>query len=141
MEIGRPDTFPLATARSTVRSVRLHVPTIVLGLLLVVWLVVQLPAFLRMGLYDPTIYDVLARRVLKGDVLYRDLFETNFPGIVWAHMAIRTQFGWSTEALRAVDLVLVGTAVVLLQGWLPRTFSAPARIGVAAVLCAFYLST
>jgi hypothetical protein len=120
---------------------RSSVLTAVLGLALALWLVVQLPAFLCMGVYDPNIYDVLARRVMKGDVLYRDLMETNFPGIVWAHLSVRTLFGWSTEALRAVDVVIVGTTVVLLLGWLPRPFSARVRIGVAAVPCAFYLST
>src|SRR5262245_31596808 len=120
MEIGRPNAFPLATARGGDRPFRFPVPTVVLGFLLAVWLVVQLPAFLCMGLCDPHIYDTLARRVLKGDVLYQDFLETNFPGIVWTHMVIRTLFGWSTEALRAVDLALVGTAIVLLLGWLPR---------------------
>jgi hypothetical protein len=141
MEFGQPDSLPPAPNRPLAHSFRFSVPTTVLGLLLVGWLVVQLPAFLCMGLYDPTVYDLLARRVMKGDVLYRDLLETNFPGMVWAHMAIRTLFGWSTAELRAVDIVLVGMTIALLLGWLPRSFPARGRLGVVAVLCAFYLST
>src|SRR5436190_19555110 len=128
MEIGLPDTLLHTARRPVVRPFRSPILTISLCLLLAGWLVVQLPAFLSMGLYDPTIYDVLARRVMKGAVLYQDLLETNFPGIVWAHMLIRTLFGWSTEALRAVDVVIVGTTVVLLQCWLPRSFSVRGRI-------------
>src|SRR5215471_2991835 len=67
-------------------------------------LAVNLPGFLCMGLdSDILMYDLCARRVLAGDVHYRDLLETNFPGIVWAHMAIRSLFGWRPEVLRAAD--------------------------------------
>src|SRR3954451_19639920 len=63
--------------------------------LLVALVAVNLPAFLCLGLdCDILMYDVCARRVLAGDVHYRDLLENNFPGIVWLHMAFRSLFGW-----------------------------------------------
>src|SRR5205823_212081 len=78
-------------------------------------LAVNLPGFVCLGLdSDILMYDLCARRVLAGDVHYRDLLETNFPGIVWAHMAIRTVFGWRPEVLRAADVVIVLASVWLL---------------------------
>src|SRR5215213_3440466 len=74
-------------------------------------LAVNLPGFLCLGLdCDILMYDLCARRVLAGDVHYRDLLENNFPGIVWLHMAVRSLFGWRSEALRAVDFTIVAAA-------------------------------
>lgn len=109
---------------------------------LVVLVLVQLPAFLCMGLdSDISMYDVVARRVMLGDVHYRDLLETNFPGIVWLHMAVRSLFGWRSEALRAVDFAAVAAAVWLLVRWLPESAPGWGRPALAAVLFAYYLST
>ena len=54
---------------------------------------------------DVTLHDMVARTILRGGVLYRDVFDTNLPGIDWSMAAIRYLFGWSYEVLRAVDLV------------------------------------
>jgi hypothetical protein len=105
-------------------------------------LAVNLPGFLCMGLdSDILMYDLCARRVLAGDVHYRDLLETNFPGIVWIHMAIRSVFGWRPEVLRAADLAIVATSIWLLTRWLPRSGPAWGRVVTATVLFAVYLST
>src|SRR5437588_9310418 len=99
---------------------------------LIVLLLVNLPAFLCMGLdSDISMYDLLARRVLLGDVHYRDLLETNFPGVVWLHMAFRALLGWRSEALRAVDLTIVALSVWLLVGWLPRSCPTWRRVALA----------
>src|SRR5262245_52151954 len=75
---------------------------------LAILLLINLPPFLCMGLdSDIGMYDLIARRVLAGDVPYRDLLETNFPGIVWLHIASRSLLGWRPEALRAVDFAIV----------------------------------
>ncbi len=91
---------------------------------------------------DVTLYDIAARNVLRGQVLYRDLFDNNFPGIVWLHMAIRSVFGWSSEAIRLVDLSFVAGNVALLVCWM-RSWqsSAAARAWTAFTLFAFYLGT
>ena len=68
---------------------------------------------------DISMYDLVARRVMNGDVHYRDTLETNFPGIVWLHMAVRSLFGWRSEALRAVDISVVIGCAWLLTRWLP----------------------
>lgn len=38
-------------------------------------------------------YDVAARNILRGGVHYRDVFDTNLPGIVWLMAAIRSAKG------------------------------------------------
>src|SRR5262245_1639229 len=118
------------------------VPLVIAWGTLVALLVVNLPAFVCMGLdSDILMYDLCARRVLAGDVHYRDLLETNFPGIVWAHMVVRTLFGWRPEVLRAADLAIVLTSVWLLTRWLPKPAPAWGRPATAFALLAFYLST
>ncbi|WP_171474265.1 hypothetical protein [Frigoriglobus tundricola] len=69
---------------------------------------------------DVTLYDMAARTVLRGGVHYRDVFDTNPPGIVWAQALIRRTCGWSYEVLRAWDLLIVGGSVVLLARWIRR---------------------
>ncbi|QDU36521.1 hypothetical protein Mal4_08070 [Maioricimonas rarisocia] len=81
-------------------------------------LVANLPLMLCMPLTaDPVLYDLQAKTALTGGVLYRDVVEPNLPGIVWVHMGIRSLLGWSTYALRGVDLVIVGTIALLLALW------------------------
>ena len=93
---------PLALPQSApTQTGRLDWPLVAAWAGLVALLAVNLPAFLCMGLdSDILMYDLCARRVLAGDVHYRDLLETNFPGIVWLHMIFRSVVGWSFEALR-----------------------------------------
>jgi hypothetical protein len=113
-----------------------------LGSVLAALLVVHVPAFLCLPPdADVTEWDLCTRTVLRGGVLYRDALENNLPGMLWLHLAFRSLVGWSTEALRAVDLAVVGLIVLLLVRRLPADASAAARLGTATVLAAFYLST
>jgi hypothetical protein len=79
--------------------------------------------------------------VSDGGVFYRDAFDNNMPGMLWLHLAIRSLVGWSSEALRAIDLGVLAAVVFLLTCWLPAGCSGAARLGTALVLAAFYLST
>jgi hypothetical protein len=110
---------------------------------LTVLLLLTLPLFLRMPLWaDVTLYDLAARAVLRGGVHYRDVFDTNLPGMVWLHLAIRSLFGWRSESMRAVDLLIVGMVVALLVRWLRILgVSRGARVWTVVALCGFYLST
>lgn len=69
---------------------------------------------------DVTLHDMVARTILRGGVPYRDVFDTNLPGIDWSMAAVRYLFGWSYEVLRAVDLVVIGAVVAVLCGWVRR---------------------
>jgi hypothetical protein len=119
-------------------------PWLVAGLItLIALLLFNLPLFLCMPLApDVNLYDFCARNVLRGGVHYRDVFENNFPGIIWLHAGIRSIVGWRTEALRAVDALIFGGIVWLLVRWL-RALGQPGTLQVwaAVALCAFYLST
>ncbi|QJW97433.1 hypothetical protein [Frigoriglobus tundricola] len=84
-------------------------------------LVAGVPLFLCMPPWtDVTLYDMAARAVLRGGVYYRDVFDTNLPGMGWSMAAVRYGFGPSYEALRAADLVVIGATVAALCGWVRR---------------------
>jgi hypothetical protein len=110
---------------------------------LVLLLAVNLPLFLCMPLWpDVSFYDLCARNLLDGGVHYRDIFETNLPGMVWLHTLIRSLLGWSSVALRAVDLVIVVAAAWLLASWRrPGNHPRAVQVGTLVVLLGFYFST
>jgi hypothetical protein len=113
---------------------------VILAALLGVLVVANLPLFVCMPLTDDAVlYDLQARNVLDGGVLYRDFLEPNLPGIVWSHIAFRSAFGFSSEALRVVDFALFGGIVWLLARWLRRTdLPATTSIGASILLFWFY---
>lgn len=75
-----------------------------------------LPLYLRSPLWcDLTLYDLAARNLLQGGVHYRDLFDTNLPGFVWILTVIRGTLGFSSIALRCVDLAMVASVVFLVD--------------------------
>ncbi len=108
---------------------------------LAAFLAIGVPLFLCMPLWvDTTYHDLSARNVLWGGVHYRDIFETNLPGMVWVHAALRPLIGWSSEAIRAADLVVGGVSVMLLICWLGRLgVSRANRIWFAAAMTLFYV--
>ena len=80
-------------------------------------LVVGVPIFYRTPVWvDVTYHDVSAWNILHGGVHYRDVFETNLPGMVWAHCLFRSQFGYSHEVVRVIDLIVVGLTCLFLAG-------------------------
>jgi hypothetical protein len=130
-----PEAAPAAMRRGAL-------PALALAILLVALLVAHLPAFLCMPFdTDVCLWDLFARRVLDGGVPYRDLMENNFPGMLWAHLAVRCLFGWRPEVLRAADAAVVGAIVFLLVRWLPPRASLAWRFFAAFVMASFYLTT
>lgn len=108
---------------------------------LAVVLVVNVPAFLRMPLdCDPLLFDLYVRDMGRGAVLYRDMLENNTPGMIALHAAVRSALGWSPEALRAADLLVVGAAVGLL-GWWSNRGRPDLRLFTVTLLTILYLST
>jgi len=105
-------------------------------------LVVCAPLFVCMPLWvDTTYHDLSARNILWGGTHYRDIFETNLPGMVWLHALIRPVIGWSSEAIRIVDLVVVGSSIVLLGCWLKRIgLPRSSRIWFCAAAVFFYIN-
>ncbi|MBA4188297.1 MAG: hypothetical protein C0467_09855 [Planctomycetaceae bacterium] len=103
-------------------------------------LVVGVPFFLCLPPWvDVTLYDMATRSILRGGVYYRDIFDTNLPGISWAMAAVRFLFGWSYEALRAVDLLVIAAEVALLLGWVRRAGASASSVAwLAAAVALFY---
>lgn len=107
--------------------------------LAVVFTAAGVPLFLRMPPWcDLTLYDLAARNVLHGGVHYRDVFDTNLPGFVWLLAGVRAAFGWSTEAVRAVDLAIVAGIVWLLARFARRAGAAPAAVAWMVAGAAFF---
>lgn len=90
--------------------------SLALGLIsLAAVVVVGVPIFIRTPVWvDVTYHDLSAWNILHGGVHYRDVFETNLPGMVWLHALLRPVIGWSHEAIRVVDLFVFGLVVLLL---------------------------
>ena len=110
-------------------------------------LIAQLPIFLQSNLTpDTVLYDLQAKCLLNGGVLYRDIVEPNLPGVVLVHALVRTCVGDSSVVLRLFDLaVLVGIAFVL-QWFVCRAVShqdsrLTARCVFVSLLLLFYLGT
>jgi hypothetical protein len=124
-------------------AIHRHIQEIIAWLALAALLVVGLPLFVCMPLWlDVTAYDLAARNVLRGGVHYRDIWDNNLPGIVWLHMLIRWILGYSSEAIRLVDVAIMAGNVWLLVSWLkPLGLTRAARVGTAFILWACYLST
>jgi hypothetical protein len=113
-----------------------------LTVLLVAILAANLPGLVCMPLdADVSLWDLFARTVHDGGVAYRDLKENNFPGMLWAHLAVRAVFGWRPEFLRVADAGVVAAIVVLLASWLPAGCVLAWRLFAAVVLASFYLIT
>jgi hypothetical protein len=103
-------------------------------------LLAGVPLFLCMPPWnDVTLHDMAARAMLRGGVHYRDVFDTNLPGIDWAMAGIRSVLGRSYEAMRAVDLLVIALEVVLLLGWVRRCGGASYTVAwLAASAALFY---
>lgn len=111
------------------------------GFALSIVLVANVPPFLCMGLDCDTIaFDLYLRGMQEGKILYRDMTENNLPGVMWVHGVTRELFGWSSVAIRAVDLVLVGGALTLLACW-QRGITLASRLWILTFLFSFYFST
>jgi hypothetical protein len=109
---------------------------------LAAFLAAALPPFVRMPLWaDVTLYDVAARNLLQGGIHYRDIFDTNPPGIVWLHAGLRTLLGWRPEALRLGEIAILAGVTGLLVVHISRPPPQAARLWTALALAAFYLST
>ena len=110
-------------------------------------LMLQVPVFLQMPLTpDAVLYDLQARCLMQGGVLYRDIVEPNLPGVVWIHAIVRRLFGESDQVLRAFDLVVVlGITGVLCRVVADRTDSRSRQhassVVLSSLLLMFYLGT
>ena len=111
------------------------------SLILGIALILGVPLFLYMPPWcDVTLYDLAVRNILRGGIHYRDLFDTNLPGIDWIMLAIRATCGWSYEVLRAWDLLFVGSAIALMHRILRKMGSSRSvRVWLLAGSALFYL--
>ena len=110
-------------------------------------LMLQVPVFLQMPLTpDAVLYDLQARCLMQGGVLYRDIVEPNLPGVVWIHVIVRSLFGDADQVLRVFDLVIVLSITgilcrVVADRTETRKLQHASMAVLASLLCMFYLGT
>ncbi len=126
----RPPRPPLAARLFAAAGVAVAVAALALGV----------PLFLQSAPWcDLTLYQLAARNLLDGGVLYRDIFDTNLPGFVWALAAIQAAFGESVVAVRAIDLAVVAAITALLTRQVGDAGGGPAtRAWFVAGVALFY---
>src|SRR6516162_3046727 len=90
---------------------------------LLFFLGVTLPLFLCMPPWlDTTFFDLCARTMLEGGMLYRDIFIHGLPGFMLILAPVRAMVGWRSETLRALDFLIVAAVTGLLIGLIkPRS--------------------
>lgn len=117
------------------------------GSLFLLLLLSQVPIFIQQALTpDTVLYDLQAKCLLNGGVLYRDILEPNLPGIVWIHAIVRSVIGWSSPAFLMFDLLVV-TAIGMLLGTLASSGTVVAkekqttRSAIMLGVMLFYLGT
>ncbi len=105
-------------------------------------LVLGVPVFVCMPLTsDVVLYDLQARTVHAGGVAYRDIFETNLPGMIWVHMLVRPLIGDSSIAMRIADLTVVALITMLLLGIVQLVGARRAGVPLCLAISLCYLST
>ena len=104
-------------------------------------LILAVPLFVRAPVWvDVTYHDISAWNIRHGGVHYRDIFETNLPGMVWVHLLLRPLIGPSSEAIRLADLAVFGLIVFLLGLFVRASGrSRAAQIWLAVACSLFYL--
>jgi hypothetical protein len=91
---------------------------------------------------DNTFFDICARTVTQGGVLYRDIFAHGPPGMVLLQAAVRSVFGWSNVGLHAADLLIVAAiCCLLLVPHRNEESSSPVWIWMVVAIFLFYFST
>jgi hypothetical protein len=107
----------VAATHHTFQLHRMNRLSIFLWSLLLLLLVSQFPIFVQQTLTpDTVLYDLQARCLLNGGVLYRDILEPNLPGIVWIHAIVRSVIGRSSPGFLTFDVLIVATIGWLLGG-------------------------
>jgi hypothetical protein len=90
---------------------------------------------------DSVTFDIAARSTLRKGYSYREILRVGLPGMVWWQAALRSLVGWSSEALRAADLLFFAAIVwLLVRGTQPRELPVAASVWMAVVLALSYSS-
>jgi hypothetical protein len=98
------------------------------AIVVVAVLVLAGPLFVCMPIWvDCYLFDICARALLRGEVVYREFFLHGPPGMMLTVTGVRLLVGWRSEALRLVDLAIVSAVIVL---WV--RFSLPVLVSTAA---------
>jgi hypothetical protein len=104
-------------------------------------LVLAGPLFVCMPIWvDCYLFDICARSLLRGDVVYREFFLHGPPGMLLTVTGVRSLVGWRSEALRLVDLAIVSAVILLwVRFTLPLWASTAARAWTGIAMFLVYI--
>jgi hypothetical protein len=88
---------------------------------------------------DTTFFDIIAKSVLAHEPVYRVYLLHGPPGMLLLQSAIRSLIGWSSEALRLLDLGFVAGIIICLARTVPQRRLPAVKLWTAFVLAYFYL--
>jgi hypothetical protein len=87
---------------------------------------------------DTTFFDITAKSVLAHEAVYREYLLHGPPGMLLVQSLFRWLIGWSSEALRLLDLFIVGGVIAWLAGTVPARRGRAVRLCTALALAYFY---
>jgi 4-amino-4-deoxy-L-arabinose transferase-like glycosyltransferase len=101
----------------------------------------RLPGLLEPHHYgDEGIFAAVARQLLRGDVLYAQVWDDKPPLVFWLYASVLALFGPSMLALRLLAM-LWAVATVLAAVALATRLASPRAVWIAGITCALVIST
>jgi hypothetical protein len=96
--------------------------------LLVAFLTATLPLVITLPqCLDSSFFDLIARDVLRGQVVYRDYFLHGPPGTLLMQSGVRALFGWRSETIYCLDFIIIGASACLLLRFIQEPRVGPVR--------------
>lgn len=131
----RPYRFVAVSYR---RQLNLAV-SVIASLLLAGLVIAMAPLYVCMPPWvDTTFFDITAKSVLAHEAVYREYLLHGPPGMLLVQSLFRWLIGWSSEALRLLDLFIVGGIIAWLASTVPGRRGSAVRLCTALVLAYFY---
>jgi hypothetical protein len=98
------------------------------ALLLIAFLIATVPLVITLPqCLDSSFFDLIARDVLRGQMVYRDYFLHGPPGMLLIQSGVRTLFGWRSETVYCLDFIIIGVSACLLFRFIQQPRIGPAR--------------
>jgi hypothetical protein len=98
------------------------------ALLLIAFLFATVPLVMTLPpCLDSSFFDLIARDVLRGQVVYRDYFLHGPPGMLLVQSGVRALFGWHSETTYCLDFIIIGASACVLFRFIQTPRVGPVR--------------
>jgi hypothetical protein len=128
VETQSEDTaFPKPASEGSRQAVR-WLAGLTAALLLIGFLTATVPLVITLPpCLDSSFFDLIARDVLRGHVVYRDYFLHGPPGMLLIQSGVRSLLGWRSETLYCLDFIVIGGSACFLFRFIQRPRIGPVR--------------